>query len=448
MTKKSTIAFRYVDLFAGVGGFAAALNTLGGDVLAASEIDEYAASTYEKNFLHDPRGDVAELANRSQDLSAYHVLTGGFPCQPFSKSGAQKGTGEARGTLFGEIEKIVSNTTPLLIILENVKNLAGPRHIDEWKRIVAFLRDSGYRVSSSPAEFSPHLLSKAKGGRPQHRVRIFITATWNPGPDGKNTEEPEPVVTMKAKTFPSWNLVRDLPLQKNVDARYNLSKDEVLWLNAWDELLIYWNKSHNGKFPGLPLWSDFWVDAPPIDLSSNPIWKQKFILKNIDFYQINKAFIDTWLKKWSVREAFPNSRRKFEWQAGDMPSVWDGLIQFRPSGIRVKKPTYVPALVALNQTPVYGPYKRRITEMEAARLQGFPKNWIPGEAGASKTYKQMGNAVNIGVIAHVFREHCKRDAEILMKHKSGRQILKSLERFPENPDVVFASWGHTVRPTK
>jgi DNA (cytosine-5)-methyltransferase 1 len=177
-----------------------------------------------------------------------------------------------------------------------------------------------------------------------------------------------------------------------------------------------------------------------------PKWKQSFVLKNIDFYLQDRKFLDEWLKKWQVREQFPASRRKFEWQAGDLNSIWDCLIQMRPSGIRVKQPNYVPTLVALNQTPIYGPFRRKITELEAARLQGFPANWAPKLQSPTATYKQMGNAVNIGVIAHVFREHCIRDADVLAKSAEGRKILKGLSKLPENPDEVFASWGQKVRP--
>ncbi|MEN9966791.1 MAG: hypothetical protein RL036_24 [Actinomycetota bacterium] len=444
MNNDQNLNFGYVDLFSGVGGFAAALNSLGGVVIAAAEIDERAAMAYERNFGHNPRGDVADLAKKSAGLQPFQVLTGGFPCQPFSKSGAQRGTSEARGTLFGEIETIVENTKPLIVILENVKNLTGPKHINEWNRIVAFFRSAGYRVSSRPAEYSPHLLDKSKGGRPQHRVRIFITATRNPGADGVNHETPEPVVTLSSGVAPSWDLAKDLPLDAQVPEKYNLSDQETTWLNAWDELLSHWRATKTSRFPGMPLWSDYWRDALPSDLSSYPDWKQKFVIRNHDFYLGDKRFIDSWLSKWSIRESFPASRRKFEWQAGDLASVWDCLIQFRPSGVRVKKPDYVPALVALNQTPIFGPLKRRITEREAARLQGFPANWAPASDQPAVTYKQMGNAVNIGVIAHVFREHCKRDRDVLEMDPAGRSILNALEIYSDNPDDTFTGWGGFV----
>lgn len=445
MTKTPEYSFRYVDLFAGIGGFAASMNSLGGEIHLAAEIDELAAATYELNLGHDPRRNVLDVANAASKLGNYEVLTGGFPCQPFSKSGAQKGTSEARGTLFGEIEKIVTASKPLVIVLENVRNLVGPRHKDEWNRIIGFLRSAGYRVSSIPAEFSPHLLPKELGGRPHHRIRIFITATYNPGPRGINEEEPLPAVTLKSGAMPKWRLEKDLPLDKKVSPSYKLTSQELEWLQAWDQVLAYWRSIYESKFPGMPIWSDYWKSRKPSDFSEMPKWKQNFVVKNMNFYAENKAFLDKWLNDWQVRDKFPASRRKFEWQAGDLDSIFKGLIQLRPSGIRVKKPDYVPTLVALNQTPIYGPYKRRLTEIEVARLQGFPRNWKPNEDNRAATYKQMGNAVHIGVIAHVFREHCKRDRDILQKTAIGKKILSRVLTGPQNPDEIFEQWGGIIR---
>ena len=106
------------------------------------------------------------------------------------------------------------------------------------------------------------------------------------------------------------------------------------------------------------------------------------------------------------------THRKFEWQAGDkIESLWDGLIQFRPSGVRVKVPTCFPALVAMVQIPIIGKYKRRLTVREAARLQDFPESFIPNE-NDQQAYKQFGNAVNVEVI--------KRSAESLFNYKDKK----------------------------
>ena len=103
-------------------------------------------------------------------------------------------------------------------------------------------------------------------------------------------------------------------------------------------------------------------------------------------------------KQYNNLKDFTPTQRKFEWQAGEsIKSVWEGLIQIRPSGVRVKKPTCFPALVALVQIPIIGKYQRRLTVREAARLQSFPDSFIPN-ANDQQAYKQFGNAVNVEVI--------------------------------------------------
>jgi DNA (cytosine-5)-methyltransferase 1 len=442
-------SFKYVDLFAGVGGFAAAINSVGGEFLLGAEIDPKAAQVYKLNFGHSPLNDVRKLASEASSIADFDLITGGFPCQPFSKSGAQLGTSEDRGTLFDEIAEIIRVKRPTVIFLENVKNLVGPKHIEEWYRIVEVLRNLGYRVSDLPAEFSPHLLPKSLGGRPQHRVRIFITATLNPDAEGRNDERPEPVIRLSDGNVQNWDLARDLPLDADVPRKYALSEEEETWLSAWDEILQRWNSRTSGKFPGFPIWSDNWSDSLPSDYETFPAWKKKFVDQNRNFYLADKQFLNNWLAKWEVRQKFPTTKRKFEWQAGTLQSVWDCLVQFRPSGIRLKRSDYIPTLVALNQTPIYGPLKRRLTEREVTRAQGFPEGYEFGDQPSASTYKQMGNAVNVGVIAHVFRLHCERDKDILSQTAAGRSILSAVSNAPQTPDSAFKAWkGKVANPNQ
>ena len=173
--------FRFVDLFAGVGGFHAALKAYGGTCVYSVEIDPAAADVYRRNWAHDPLGDIADdVTDDLVKVPAHEVLAAGFPCQPFSKSGFQHGMEETRGTLYWHILRIIKKRKPKVVLLENVRNLAGPRHLHEWQVIIETLREQGYRVSDTPAIFSPHLLPPERGGRPQVRERVFITATHNP----------------------------------------------------------------------------------------------------------------------------------------------------------------------------------------------------------------------------------------------------------------------------
>jgi DNA (cytosine-5)-methyltransferase 1 len=174
------MAFTFVDLFAGIGGFHAALSGMGGKCVYAVENDKNAAEIYQKNWGVSAFGDITQDANEKVKVPPHDVLVAGFPCQPFSKSGDQKGMNETRGTLFWNILKIVEKRKPSLILLENVRNLVGPRHQHEWKIIIKSLREQGYSVSDKPSIFSPHLLPPDLGGRPQVRERVFIAAVKNP----------------------------------------------------------------------------------------------------------------------------------------------------------------------------------------------------------------------------------------------------------------------------
>src|SRR5262245_59477425 len=138
-------SFTFVDLFAGIGGFHAALGSLGGKCVYASEIDEDAAEVYAQNWGMKPAGDlIPATTNGRMDVPKHDVLTAGFPCQPFSKSGRQRGMDEARGTLFWNICNVLEKRRPSLVILENVRNIAGPRHTHEWEVIIRSLRELGY----------------------------------------------------------------------------------------------------------------------------------------------------------------------------------------------------------------------------------------------------------------------------------------------------------------
>ena len=104
------------------------------------------------------------------------------------------------------------------------------------------------------------------------------------------------------------------------------------------------------------------------------------------------------LKKWNNLEDLTPTHKKFEWQSGNkIKSVFEGLIQFRPSGIRVKAPTSFPALVAVVQTSVIGKYERKLTPRECARLQDFDDTFIIDSVDKN-SYKQFGNSVNIKVV--------------------------------------------------
>lgn len=365
--------------------------------------------------------DGAPLSGKQiADLVPDHdVLCAGFPCQPFSKSGAQLGVRDrTRGTLFFDIMEIVRAKGPRFLILENVRNLAGPRHKDTWATVIQSIREAGYRVSDEPLVLSPHLIPKRLGGAPQVRDRVFILC--------ERVETHTPLSTFCAPVLDRrefcrewhpdrWRIAEYLDCDTDIDEvqRYRLSPKSLAWLDAWEYFV---RNLPSDDLPGFPVWADCLVSDPVIP-EGTPDWKASHLRKNAWLYRQHRDFIDDWLqRRWgstmqTVLE-FPPSRFKLEWQARKAHPTRVGrtlsnlVLQFRPSGLRVKPASYLPALVAITQTSIVGPgvargieTYRELTPREAARLQGIPFAGFDGAGVCDRAiYKQLGNAVNVGVV--------------------------------------------------
>jgi len=162
--RPETAAFRYAELFAGIGGFRLGLDALGGCCVFASEIDQSAAATYERNFSDRPSGDITQVA--TEGLPSHEILTAGFPCQSFSRTGEQGGLSDARGDLFYEILRVARARKPAVLLLENVPNLVRLEGGHTIHRIVHALTGAGYHVRVQ--------LLNARAWAPQHRERLFL----------------------------------------------------------------------------------------------------------------------------------------------------------------------------------------------------------------------------------------------------------------------------------
>lgn len=384
--------FKFIDLFAGIGGFHQAMVQLGGQCVYASEIDKFCIERYKENYHIDADHDITKI--NPEEVPDHDVLCGGFPCQAFSKAGKQKGFEETRGTLFFYIEKILQAKKPKYIVLENVRNLVSHDNGNTWKVIRQHIIDCGYRITENPIIISPHQL-----GIPQLRERVVILGVYDP--DNTDKYLNIDLGTMKDKKD---NSIESILEPNNNEDKYKISKQEERVLSAWDEFY----KMIDLKVIGFPIIVDFFDGHIDPDY---PNWKKQFVEKNHALYILNKNAIDRWIKKWKVYETFTPTQRKMEWQAGSsIESIWEGLIQFRPSGVRVKSPNCFPALVAMVQVPIVGKYKRRLTIREAARLQSFPDSFI-FDSNDHQAYKQFGNAVNVNVI--------KTAAEALFNYKES-----------------------------
>lgn len=385
-------------MFCGIGGFHQAMDRLGGECVFASDIDKNCREVYFDNYGLRPADDITKVDEN--DIPEHDVICGGFPCQSFSKAGNRQGINDPRGTLFYDILRIAKKHRPKYMLLENVRNLATHDNGLTWNTIYENIRELGYHVHEKPIIFSPHFL-----GHPQHRERVFILCKREDlGEiaefyfDKSTLEEAKAAEVLQEETE-----------IKNLET-YQLSADEIQLINYWDEFI----KNINSPLPGFPIWADRLRDLDlEEDLEALPTWKKNFIIKNNELFENNKEFITQWLQKADTIKLFKGSKAKLEWQAGKVahPTLWNTLMHFRPSGLRVKQPSHFPALVAITQTSIVGERKRYITPRECARLQGFPDSFkLPSSDRVA--YKQFGNAVNVDVV-ELFGRFLFSDREVV-----------------------------------
>lgn len=210
--KNTEEKFRFIDLFAGIGGIRIPFQELGGKCVFTSEWDKFAQKTYKVNFGEEPYGDITKI--EAVEIPDFDILLAGFPCQPFSQAGLKKGFADTRGTLFFEIERILAEKKPKAILLENVKQLKGHNKGRTLEVILEHLDYLEYEVSYK-------VLRAADFGVPQNRERIYLVGfkrdRFNlgeeyefPFPDPEKTE----------------TRVGDI-LQDNVDEKYTIS--DALW---------------------------------------------------------------------------------------------------------------------------------------------------------------------------------------------------------------------------
>jgi DNA (cytosine-5)-methyltransferase 1 len=166
---KKEVPFRFIDLFAGIGGLRMGFEAAGGTCVFSSEWDKEAAKTYEQNHGEKPAGDITKVKNR--EIPDHDILIGGFPCQAFSVAGLKRGLEDDRGSLFLEIVRILKNKKPKAFVLENVKHLLGHNKGETYETIKVALEkiDGGaYKVTEEVMNSCIH------GGVPQNRERVFI----------------------------------------------------------------------------------------------------------------------------------------------------------------------------------------------------------------------------------------------------------------------------------
>jgi len=220
-------AIRFVDLFAGIGGFRYAMENAGEELGVAtecvftSEIDYECQKVYKENFGDMPRGDIAKIDAHS--IPDHDVLLAGFPCQPFSIIGNMRGFEDARGTLFFEIARILEEKKPAAFVLENVKLLVGHNNGKTIKRIMESLRDLGYHATYK-------VLNALNFGLPQKRERVFIVGFRSPcffqWPSKKIPMKP--LAKILEKNIPEEFFASDHIRKKRLEKRAQ-TKEPTIW---------------------------------------------------------------------------------------------------------------------------------------------------------------------------------------------------------------------------
>jgi len=203
---------KFIDLFAGIGGFRIALEELNSNCVFSSEWDDKAQETYKENFKEIPQGDITKI--KEDEIPKHDILCAGFPCQAFSISGKQRGFEDTRGTLFFDIVRIANHHKPKILFLENVKNLK--RHDDgrTLKIILDTLDKIGYDVFYE-------VLKASNYGVPQSRERIYFVC-FRKDLKIKNFNFPKP-------TYEGIYL-RHI-LEKNVDEEFFINRKDVEFFN-------------------------------------------------------------------------------------------------------------------------------------------------------------------------------------------------------------------------
>ena len=409
----------FIDLFAGIGGmrlgFEQAMQELGIQTkcVLSSEIDKYAQETYALNYKEKPEGDIYDI----KQFPKFDFLLAGFPCQPFSYAGKQKGFVDTRGTLFFEIEKLLSEYQPKAFLLENVRGLTSHDQGRTFKTIIERLQNLNYGISYL-------ILNSSNFGIPQNRVRVYILGLYNQQPilslksDLGATDSHEFKRSLSQLTLfdsfanaNSTKVVTDI-LEANPSTKYDCSQDFTARLlkftgNSPEKLHGYrlidhrnGNSIHSWELGIKGECNDLEIEFMN-ELIANRR-KKKFGThqdgKKLNLDEIKTFFdhenlteiMDSLIDKGYLKE----TDGRYNPVAGNMS--FEVFKFLDPQSISI---TLVSS-DAHKLGVVHNGRIRRITPRECARLQGFPDSFIlhPKDTYA---YRQLGNSVSVPVVREV-----------------------------------------------
>jgi DNA (cytosine-5)-methyltransferase 1 len=348
-----------IELFCGIGGFRLAMDALGHRTIWANDLSEKACKVYRSQFgkggLHE--GDFAKL---KEGVPAHDILTGGFPCQPFSSAGKKEGTRDARGTLFQHIVALLKKHRPKFFVLENVKRLLTMEQGCHFATILGALAELDYFVEW-------RLLNAMDFGLPQSRERVFITGELLEG--GSRDEDDFGVKLASVEDL--------LTVKPN-------RRERLFEVNDWREIPDHksrfedWGMACCGKFVASDL-QRFSAASPLTKLSSV---LEAEVAADFDFTETTL----TWIDQNTPVNRYVNGVEILSNQKGG------ARMGYTIFGINGVAPTLTSTASRHYERYKIGDRYRRLTNIEYARIQGFPDLHC-GCVSVYDQYALYGNAV-------------------------------------------------------
>ena len=327
--------FKFIDLFAGIGGIRLPFQLSGGNCVFSSEWDKFAQKTYLANFGEMPSGDITQI--QADDIPEHDLLLGGFPCQTFSQAGLKKGFNDTRGTMFFEIQRILAAKRPKAFLLENVKQLKG--------------HDKGRTLAT--------ILDILRGEHDQEIPN-----------DLPISDEARKALSEKLNYWVDFRVLRagDFGAPQNRERIYIIGFDKDYYGLEWIE-------------------SNFrWPVPPKIKTRVGDILEDLSEIDSEDNFTISDKL---WAGHQKRKAEHQNKGNGFGYSLVDEESEYTNTISARyykdGSEILIDQSK-------LNKNP------RKLTPRECARLQGFPEEFVVDAVSNVQIYKQFGNSVCVNVI--------------------------------------------------
>ncbi len=334
--------FRFIDLFAGIGGIRLPFQQLGGECVFSSEWDKFAQRTYAANYGEVPSGDITQIV--ASDIPDHDILMGGFPCQSFSQAGLKKGFEDTRGTMFFEIQRILGEKRPKVFLLENVKQLKG----------------------------------HDKGRTLQTILNILTGESDLPLDDVPMSDDAREALGKKLNYWVDYKVLRaaDFGIPQN---------RERIFIVGFDRDYFGENIDFNKIFK--------WPEPTNQPTKVGDILESQEILDTLeDKYTISDKLWAGHLRRKAEHGIKGNG---FGYSLFNRESSYTNTISAR---------YYKDGSEVLIDQSHLGKNPRKLTPRECARLQGFPDDFIVDAVSQGQIYKQFGNSVCVKVIQAVAKQ--------------------------------------------